>query len=309
MVTSVNGFEDLRIVDNFYQTSSFFPMPIVAISTIAENGQTNLGPYSLIFPYYIAGKDYYSMVLLCRNNSNTARNIMRTKKCALNFIPDDKKYMQQCVKLGFPGDTTEEKMKDCIFTLTEGLMQKENPDKQFPKIIAESFQVFECSWVSELENADRFSIQDEYSPPYNNFNGVTSQYGSHFILKIDRILMKPKYRAAIIDGVKSKGFPKVPVDYGYRDNTNFWISQAKTPYAEPIPKNKGVHLNVVKYAADRMDDKIKFTDEACAKLVKVPRVFLNTALKGCIDWAEKNNVTLITEEHMDIIRNKRASEK
>ena len=120
--------------------------------------------------------------------------------------------------------------------------------------------------------------------------------------------MKPKPRSAIINGVKSKEFPKVPVDYGYRDNTNFWISKSKKPYAEPIPKNKGVHLNVVKYAADRMDDRIKFTDEACKKLVKVPRVFLNTALKGCIDWAEKNNITLITEEHMDVIRNKRSGE-
>ena len=41
-------------------------------------------------------------------------------------------------------------------------------------------------------------------------------------------------------------------------------------------------MESVKYAANRIDDKIKFTDEACAKMVKVPRIFLPTALKGCV---------------------------
>ena len=77
-IEELNGFKDLRIVDNFYQTSSFFPMPTTEIGTLSESGQTNLGSYSLCFPYYIAGKDYYAMVLCCRNSSNTAKNILRT---------------------------------------------------------------------------------------------------------------------------------------------------------------------------------------------------------------------------------------
>lgn len=59
----MNEFKDMRIVDNFYQTSSFFPMPTILVGTVSENGQTNLGAYSLCFPYYIAGKDYYAMIL------------------------------------------------------------------------------------------------------------------------------------------------------------------------------------------------------------------------------------------------------
>ena len=43
----MSSFKDLRIVDNFYQTSLFFPMPTVLISTLAEDGSTSLGPYSL----------------------------------------------------------------------------------------------------------------------------------------------------------------------------------------------------------------------------------------------------------------------
>ena len=34
----MKDFKDLRIVDNFYQTSSFFPMPLTLIGTLDENG-------------------------------------------------------------------------------------------------------------------------------------------------------------------------------------------------------------------------------------------------------------------------------
>ena len=63
-------FLDVRILDNFYQTSSFFPMPVVLVCTIAETGQMNLGPYSLCFPYSVPG-ERCQMVFNCRDNSNT----------------------------------------------------------------------------------------------------------------------------------------------------------------------------------------------------------------------------------------------
>lgn len=266
------------MVDNFYQTSSFFPMPTTEIGTLSENGETNLGSYSLCFPYYIAGKDYYAMLLCCRNSSNTAKNILRTKKCTINFIADKRKYFKEAVRLGYPGETTEEKMKDCIFTLVEGKRARENQNEKYPKIVKEAFQVFECTWVSELDGAENDKVQEEYLPPYHNFNGITSEHGAHFILKIDNILMKPKYYNAIIDGVSVPAFPSVPVDYGYRDNKNFWYIRFKRPISEPIPRGKGISLDTVKYAASRLDQNVKFTDEACQKLVKVPRVFLNTVL-------------------------------
>ena len=43
-----NEFKDLRIVDNFYQTSAFFPMPLTLIGTLDEKGElTSFGAYSL----------------------------------------------------------------------------------------------------------------------------------------------------------------------------------------------------------------------------------------------------------------------
>ena len=113
----MSSFKDLRIVDNFYQTSAFFPMPTILISTLDKKGHTTIGAYSLCFPYYIAGKDYYAMILECRNSSNTAQNILRTGKCALNFLEDNRKDFAQTVKLGFPGETSEEKMSKCTFEL------------------------------------------------------------------------------------------------------------------------------------------------------------------------------------------------
>lgn len=306
----MSSFKDLRIVDNFYQTSAYYPMPTVVISTLTPDGKTSLGSYSLIAPYYVAGKDYYAMLLNCRNSSNTAQHLLANGKCAINFIPDKKKYFKEAVRLGWPGDTPEEKMKDCLFTLEDGLRAEADPSGVYPKVVAESFQVFECTWMRELDGAqdDKPGCLDGYPAPYHDFNGITSPFGAHFILRIDKILMKEKQYNGIINGVTAWDFPRVPVDYGYRDSKNFWYTKFRRPIPELLPVRE-TSVQSVRYAADRIDDKIKFTDEACAKLVKVPRIFLPTALRGCVQWARENNVTLITAEHMDIINDKRAKEK
>ena len=301
----MEDFENLRIVDNFYQTSSFFPMPTILVGTVSESGLTNLGSYSLCFPYYIAGKDYYAMLLECRNSSNTCQNLLRTKKCSLNFIPDSKKFFREAVRLGFPGETTEEKMKDCIFSLKESSLGADRP-----KIVSEAFQVFECSWDDSLENAylDKAGNLEGYEPPYRSFNGITSKFGAHFILKIDRILMKKKYSDSIINGVKAGGFPSVPVDYGYRDSTNFWMSRFRRPYPEKIQAKEGDVSSVI-YAAKRIDPEVTFTDGACQKLTKIPRIFLKAALTRMVEIAKSEGISVIDEAALNIINDKRREEK
>ena len=301
----MDKLKELRIVDNFYQTSAFYPMPTILVSTVSESGQTNLGAYSLCFPYYIAGKDYYAMILECRNSSNSAQNILRTKKCALNFIPDNRKYFKEAVRLGFPGDTTEEKMKDCIFNLLDSTISADRP-----QIVAESFQVFECTWDDSLEDAytGKPGNLDGYEPPYKNFNGITSKFGAHFILKIDKILMQEKYHDSIVHGVKKNNFPRVPVDYGYRDSTNFWYTKFSTPISEKIPAKEGDVKSVI-YAAERIDPNVKFTEQACVKLVKIPRVFLKMALTQMVEIAKEEGISVIDEAALDIINDKRRKEK
>ena len=303
-----NNFKDLRIVDNFYQTSAFFPMPLTLIGTLDENGNTSFGSYSLVFPYYIACKDYYAMVLECRNSSNTCKGLLRTGKCTINFMPYSKKMFKECVRLGFPGDTPEEKMKDFKFTMIDGLSCKDHEGEVYPKVIDEAIQVFECTWVKELDGAENDKIEEEYNGPYHDFNGITSKYGAHFILKIDHVLMKEKYYNAIVNGVTRSNFAPIPTNWGYRDSKNFWCSGYKTAHAEGIP-DKEVDLTSIKYAADRADDVVKFTDDALKMLVKVPRPFLKLVLKGCVDWAKENNCTLITEKEIAIINDKRSKEK
>ncbi len=305
----MDKFKNVRIVDNFYQTSSFFPMPLTLIGTLDEKGETtSFGAYSLIFPYYIAGKDYYAMILECRNTSNTAKGILRHGKCTINFMKYSNKAFKQHVDLGFPGDTPEEKMKGFKYHLEDSLSQKEDKDHKYPKIISEALQVFECTWVKELDNAQDDKVLEEYNGPYHNFNGITSKYGAHFILKIDRILVKEKYYNSLINGVNRFNFAPLPTNWGYRDSKNFWCSAYKMPHPVGIP-NREVDLTSIRYAANRADDVVKFSDDALKMLVKVPRPFLKLVLNGCVKWAKENNVTLITEKEMKIINDKRSKEK
>ena len=284
-----DDFVDVRIVDNFYQTSSFFPMPVVLVSTVAATGQTNLGPYSLCFPYIVAGE--HSMLLISRWNSNTSLNIERSGVCAINFVPDNKRLLRNCVTLGYPGETTDEKMVNSIFTLLPSTRvgEQRQPDVQYPEIVQEAVQVFECTWDQRFPHTLNEESQER-----------------RFVLRVDKIVMKSRWRDCLFSG---KGFPNLPIDYGYRNNTSFWFSRHTRPYAVPIPKEKGTQVQAVQWAADRFDPDVSWQEEACAKLVKVPRVFLNQAIAACVEAAKEEGVTEITPEFVEAIRDKRSQDK
>ena len=200
-------------------------------------------------------------------------------------------------------------MPKCGFKLETSLLEEETGEKR-PMVLSDAIEAVECTWVRELDGADK-DVPGElngYEGPYHDFNGITSKFGAHFILKIDKILMKKKYSDAIINGVRAKDFPPLPVDYGYRDSKNFWFHR-KTRMRAELLQMRQASLASVRYAADRADDKIRFTDEALTTVLGVPRVFLPLVLKGCIAWAKENGVELITDEHMKIINDKRSKEK
>jgi len=303
-------FKDVRIMDNFYQSSSFFPMPLTLIGTLNEDGSgTSYGAYSLVFPYYIAGKDYYAMLLECRNTSNTAKGLLRHGKCTINFMPFSKKNFEAHVLMGFPGDTPAEKMKNLTaFHPVKSMSEELNPNEKFPYILDEAIQVMECTWVRELDGADKDKVEEEYNGPYHNFNGITSKFGAHFILKVDHILLKEEYYDALVNGVTKKNFAPLPTNWGYRDSKYFWCSDFEKPIAVGIP-DREVDLSSVRYAAERLQTDVKFTDDALKMLVKVPRPFLKLVLQGCVNWANENNCKLITEREMQIINDKRSKEK
>ena len=88
-------FVESPMRDNWYQASSYYPSPFALITTVNEDGETNIGPYQLTFPFeVIKGR---SFMLCSRQNSNTDRHLKRTKVAALNFVEFDKKNLQKIV--------------------------------------------------------------------------------------------------------------------------------------------------------------------------------------------------------------------
>ena len=169
-------FVNVNVLDNFYQTSSFYPMPVVLCTTVSENGLTNIGSYSLCFPFGISKHHY--MMLISRSTSNTAANIRKNKTIALNFIPYNKSYLKNAVELGYPGETTEEKLEESIFTLipsSRGEKERKH-GLVYPEIIEEAVQVFECT----VDESDVF----KYDGP---------EIEAHFLLRLDKIIMQEKY--------------------------------------------------------------------------------------------------------------------
>ncbi len=305
----MKNFKEIKIMDNFYQSSSFFPMPLTLIGTLDDDGKTTtFGAYSLIFPYYIAGKEYYAMILEVRNSSNTCKGLLKHGKCTINFLTYSKKIFKTHVDMGFPGDTRDVKAKNLKLKLVDSLSKENDQKGLYPQIIEEAYQVFECTWIKELDGAENDTVKEEYEPPYHNFNGITSKFGAHFILRIDHILLKDKYHQALVNGVTRNNFCPLPTNWGYRDSKNFWCSAYKKPRAEGIP-NREVDLSSIKYALDRIDTDVVFTDDALKTIVKVPRPFLKLVLQGCVKYAEENNLKVITEKEMAIIADKRRKEK
>ena len=68
-------------------------------------------------------------------------------------------------------------------------------------------------------------------------------------------------------------------------------------------------MKSVIYAAYRIDPEVKFTDAACAKLTKIPRIFLKAALTQMVNIAKQEKIALIDEAALDIINDKRRQEK
>lgn len=283
--TDDEKFVNVNILDNFYQTSSFYPMPVILCTSVADNGLTNIGSYSLCFPFGIS-KDHF-MMLISRSTSNTANNIRKHKTVALNFIPFDKAYLKNVVELGYPGENTEEKLAESIFTLVPSTREadEKNPDLIYPEVIKEAVQIFECT----VDESDIF-----------RYNGPEIE--AHFLLRIDKIVMQEKYASYLKEG---NDFPILPVDFGYRDGKQFWFSKHSHPYAEPIPKSKGITADAVQFQVERMEGNIKWHPDAYKKLVKVPRVFLKLVITKINEAAQKEGISLITPEFLDKVNEKR----
>jgi flavin reductase (DIM6/NTAB) family NADH-FMN oxidoreductase RutF len=282
--TENEAFVESPMRDNWYQASSYYPSPFALITTVDENGETNIGPYQLTFPFeVIKGR---SFMLCSRQNSNTDRHLKRAKVCALNFIEFDKKKLEKIVGLGYPGQTTAEKMQDNPYTLIDSPTPgRESDGVRFPKILKEAFQVYECVWD------DVQSVRDD---------GNTPEY---FVLRIERIIMKETWAKNMADGVTQ--LPNVPLAYGFRDGAKFWFAEHKKPFWFPTPTDKGPKEESVLYEANRLDSDVQFTRAACKELTGIPKPFIKVALKGIIKRAKADGVSEVDVEYVKKINAER----
>jgi hypothetical protein len=77
----------------------------------------------------------------------------------------------------------------------------------------------------------------------------------------------------------------------------------------PIPKEKGMTVDAVKFAAQRIEPDMAWQEEAYARLTRVPRVFLTRVIRECVAAAMEEGISEITPEFLDRIRDKRSREK
>jgi len=278
-------FIESPLRDNWYQSSSYFPSPFALITTVSEDGETNIGPYQLTFPFEVIKG--HSFMLCSRQNSNTDHNLKRTKKCSLNYIEFDKRNIKKIVNMGYPGQTTEEKMQDNPYTLIDSPTEGREADgKIYPHILKEAFQVYECTVDVAQPTRD---------------DGKTPEY---FVLRIDKILMKETWAKNLADGATQ--LPKVPLAYGFRDGAKFWFAEHKKPFWFPTPTDKGPKEEAVLYEANRLDpDHVQFTRDACKELTGIPRPFVKTALKGIIKRAKEDGVELVDVDYVKKLNDER----
>ena len=269
--------------DNWYQASSYWPSSFSLITTVSEDGSTNIGPYQLTLPLEVIKER--SFLVCSRKGSNTETNLHRNPKCALNFIEFNRKQLGKIVGLGYPGQTTEEKMADSPFTLIESPTPGRGSADGCPLIIKEAFQVHEAHWD------ESFRIKDD---------GKTPEY---LVLRIENILLKETWAKNIENGTRR--MPNMPITFGFRDGEKFWFAERKNAFWFPTPTDKGPKEESVLYEANRIDPEVRFTREACKQLTGVPKPFIKTVLKGIIKQARERGVTEIDREFVEMLNKER----
>ncbi|MBT8441095.1 MAG: hypothetical protein KJO76_01820 [Gammaproteobacteria bacterium] len=277
-------FVAIDIVDNFYQACSFIPMSFALVTTVHEGGETGIGPHALLAPFGITPP--YSMLLISRHNSGTAVNIRRHGKCALNYVPFDRDAFTGIANMGYPGMSLEDKAKANPYTMIDSPTPEKAADPECPQLIAEAFQVFECTWH------DRVGL-------HQMSDDKGQAYDSHFILNIDKILLREEYAGAV---EKGEVYPDMPVFCGFRPATGFWFAETNPPFSVPLPKVEGLEHQHVFYVANRIHTDTRFTEDACKALTGIPRPFLQDALKGIVERAQQDGVALIDAAYLEKIR-------
>lgn len=275
---------------NFYQSASFFPMPFACITTVDEDGQTSIAPYSLVFPFDVIERP--SVMLIARGSANTVRHLERRRKAALNFIEHDPEWLEAVVRLGFPGQTPEEKMAHQPFELEPSPTPGRAEDPDFPQLMKDAFQVWECVLDPEFR----------YEPP----RSAAHEHSERFLLlRLEDILLRERF-ADMLE--REHDFPMMPISYGFRHQTGtrrFFFAPHARPRPVPVPTDIGPPHQTIFYEANRIDPEVQFTEQACMPLTAIPRPFLKMALRGIVARAKADGVTLVDPAYIEVVNARR----
>ena len=85
----------------------------------------------------------------------------------------------------------------------------------------------------------------------------------------------------------------------FKHNKAVWL---QTPEGKVDKHDAGM------YIANRIDEEVTFTENACKQLTGIPKVFVKTALKGIIAEAKKQGITEINRSFVEMINKKRSGE-
>jgi len=283
--TQHEAFVPSPMRDNWYQASAYYTSSFALITTVNEAGVTSIGPYQLSFPFEVIQRR--SWMVVSRPNSNTHVNVTRTCKCALNFVEYDDEHIKRILEFGYPGQTPEEKMVNNPFTLIDSPTPGRESSDIYPKIIQEAYEVFECTLDVERINENPI-LRDSVT--------------AHLLLNIDNILLKETWMENLGDG--GTRMPNAALTYGFRGASKFWFGEPKPAYALPIP-DMGPNHEVVNYIANRLDEDVKFSMEACKQLTGIPKAFLKPALEGILAEAKKRGATQIDLEFVQRLNKER----
>jgi flavin reductase (DIM6/NTAB) family NADH-FMN oxidoreductase RutF len=273
--------------DNFYQSAAFIPMSFALVTTISESGETGIGPHALCYPFSVTPP--FAMFLISRGNSGTAVNLRRTGRCALNYVEFDRDLLKAIAALGYPGQPAEAKRSANPFTLVPSPGAHEGDFSSVPRIIAEAFQVIECTWDQTVDLGRESAVEEELG-------------ASRFVLRVDNILLRDTFQRGCVDG---STFPSMPIFYGFRAGGDFWFAEHGAPFPVAAPNPAGSEMQAVRYLATRLDEAVRFTDDACTELAKIPRPFLSTAMQRLIAEAKRNGRLQIDAAFMRQVRQER----
>ena len=193
------------------------------------------------------------------------------------------------VALGYPGQTPEDKMKDIPFKLVDSPNEIFRKDPDYPLIMKDAFQVFECITDGTFE----YKPHREAAPPLVE---------GFFALQVKNVLLKESIKKKLDN---RREFPDMPLSYGFRGGSDFWFTRHSQPFHIPVPRQKGSEHSRIYYLANKVDPQVRFTEDACKKLTSVPQVFLEVVIGGLITEAKTRQIAMIGAEFVDDVEAKR----